>query len=257
MHKASNERPFRVRRSRPTRPLVLALTLSLFAGSACAQWHVVDEVAISTSEKGFASQLAKTIEQYSTQLKEYATQLQQYQQMLSSIQGLTTGMSLKPSQLERVTNVDSIIQGKCTGTGGGGLVTGLMNSMASLMTQSISQTQQTLCAQIVTQQIDKYNKTVDMLNRLHDYSDTFQKVENVARAVESMADSNRASTQVEQYSSAVQTEMAHWQAEMNVADSVIATLQAQQSILGHIALKGSNRTLGNVVQAAAFAKAFH
>ena len=256
-NKTPSEHPPRMRKRTAPWMAGLALPFALFVGSVNAQWHVVDETAVSTNQKGFASQLAKTVEQYTTQLKEYATQLQQYQQMLSSIQGLTTGMSLKPNQLEHITNTEAIIQAKCAGSGGAGVVNSLMNSMSSLMTKPIGETQQMLCAQIVIQQVQKYNKTVDMLNKLQGYSGTFQEVETAAKGVESMADSNRASTQVEQYSSAVQTEMANWQAEMHAADSIISTLQAQQSILGHIALKGSNQTLGTVVQAAAFAKAFH
>lgn len=244
-------------RTRPMLTSSVAMVLVLFATSVDAQWHVVDDTAIANNKAGFASQLAKTVDQYTTQLKEYATQLEQYRQMLSSIQGLSTGMSLTPNTLQTITNSSSIIEGRCAGPGGADTVNTIMNSMSALMGQSISQTQQAICVKIVTQQIDKYNKTVTMLNKLHGYAGEFQQVESVVRAMDTFADTGRASVQVEQYGKAVQTEMADWQAEMQIDDSVIATLQSQQSILAHIALKGSNTTLGNVVQAAAFAGAFH
>lgn len=257
MSSAQLHRPKAQRHARVAVAACVALALTLFAGSVSAQWHVVDDTAIANNKAGFASQLAKTIEQYTTQLKEYATQLQQYQQMLSSIPGLRTGMSLVPNTLQPITNVSSIVEGKCAGPGETGGISTLLNSMSSMMGESISQTQQVLCAQIVTQQIDKFNKTVAMLNKLHGYAGQFQQVENVVNAMSTLADTGRASIQVEQYGKAVQTEMADWQAEMQADDSVIATLENQQSILAHIALKGSNSTVGNVVQAAAFEAAFH
>ncbi|HWX65268.1 MAG TPA: hypothetical protein VNZ27_02465 [Rhodanobacter sp.] len=236
----------------------LALACGLFAGSVSAQWAVIDAGNIATNQQGFATQLAKTIDQYTTQLKEYSTQLQQYEQMISSIQSMGNGISLAPNQLEKITDTDSLIQGKCSGSAGvASVVSNVLNSMSSLMTQSITQTQQMLCAQIVTQQVDKYNKTVDMLNKLNNYGTQFQQMEQMVQSVSTQADSGRASTQVEKYGQAVQTDMADWQAQMNVDDSVISTLQNQQSILGHIALKGSNSPLGNIVQAGTFAAAFH
>jgi len=240
----------------------LAVTMTfvciLVAGGVSAQVVVVDPGSIASNEQGFATQLAKTIEQYAKQIQQYETQLRQYQQMLSSIQSLNNGLSLAPNQLQHVTNTASLIRGKCASTSSpAGIVSGVMNSMSSLMAQSITQTQQMLCGQIVTTQIDKYNKTVDMLNKLNGYSNQFQQVESIARSISTVADSGRAATQVEKYSSAVATEMSNWQAQMKADDAIIETLQNQQSILGHIALKGSSTVLGNVIQATTFAAAFH
>lgn len=247
--------------------LLAAMFISILtAASVCAQVVVVDPANVSTNQTGFATQLAKTVEQYkqqilqyTKQLQQYELQLQQYQQMLSSIQNISNGVSLMPNELQRVTNTAALIQGRCSSTAGvSGVVSTLMNSMSSLMTQSITQAQQILCERIVTTQIDKYNQTVDMLNKLHDqYGDQFQQLESLFGSGSSMADTDRASGQVQKYSDALATEMGNWQTRMKADDAVIETLQSQQSILGRVAMKGSSTTLGNVVQATTFAAAFH
>jgi len=247
-----------------TRPMLrhlLALGLAAgiaTVGTASAQVLVADPTSVAANEQGFATQLAKTVEQYAKQVQQYATQLQQYQQLLSSVGSLSNGLSLTPNPLQPVTNTAELIQGKCSGAASpAGLVSSLMNNMSALLTQPISQTQQALCAQIVTVQIDKYNRTVDLLDRLHGYASQFQQVEDIASTISTLADSGRVSTQVQKYASALGTDMGDWQARMQADDTIIATLQNQQAILGHMALKGSNTVLGNVVQAAAFAAAFN
>lgn len=253
----------------PGKKMLLALSLAcaLAAGSASAQVLVTDSANISTNQSGFASQLAKTIDQYKQQIEQYAkqvqqyeTQLQQYQQMLSSIQNLSNGLSLAPNQLQHITNTDSLIQGACSSSSGSGGLTGLvssvMNSMTSLMSQSIRQSQLEICGQIVTTQVAKYNSTVDMLNNLNNYGSQFQQLDNLLQGNPTQADAERAAAQVEKYNSAVNTQMSNWQTSMNADDAIISTLQGQQSILGRVALNGSNTVLGNVVQAGAFAAAF-
>lgn len=246
-------------RSMPCRLLVLGLAAGIATvGTAGAQVLVADPTSVASNEKGFAVQLAKTTEQYAKQIQQYATQLQQYQQLLSSVGSLGNGLSLAPNQLQPVADTAALIQGKCSGaTGPADLVGSLMNSMSSLLTQSIVQTQQALCAQIVTVQIDKYNRTVELLDRLHGYASQFQQVEDLASAISTLADTGRVSTQVQKYASALDTDMGDWQARMQADDAIIATLQNQQAILSHVALRGSNTILGNVIQAAAFATAFN
>lgn len=246
-------------RSMPRCLLVLGLAASIATvGTAGAQVLVADPASIASNEQGFATQLAKSVEQYAKQVQQCATQLQQYQQLLSSVGSLSSGLSLAPNQLRPVTDTAALTQGKCSGAASPtDLVGSLMNSMSSLLTQSIIQTQQALCAQIVTVQIDKYNRTVELLDRLRGYASQFQQVEDIASAISTLADTGRVSTQVQKYASALVTDMGDWQAQMQADEAIIATLQNQQAILSHLALKGSNTVLGNVVQAAAFAAAFN
>ncbi len=239
------------------------LALGLAAGMAAvdtayAQVIVAAPTTVAVNEQGFATQLAKTVEQYAKQVQQYATQLQQYQQLLSSVGNLGNGLSLTPNQLQPVTNTAALIQGKCSHADNPTvLVSSLMNNMSSLLSQPISQTQQALCAQIVSVQIDKYNRTVELLNRLRGYASQFQQVESTASAISTLADTGRVSTQVQKYASALNTDIGDWQAQMQADDAIVATLQNQQAILGHMALRGSNTVLGNIVQAVTFATAFN
>jgi hypothetical protein len=245
---------------------VLSLACLVYAGGVAAQVLVHDQGVITGNQEGFKSQLAKTISSYEkqlqqlkTQVDQYTTQLQQYQQMLSTIQNIPNNLSLSTNQLTHLTDTDALIRGKCSGTSSpGGLVSSLMNSMSSLMSQSITQTQQAICGQIVITQVKQYNDTVDMINKLHDqYGDQYQKLDSLFGSDNSMADSGRASGQAQKYSDGLATEMSDWQARMKADDAVIETLQNQQSILGRVAMRGSSTVLGNVIQATTFAAAFH
>lgn len=231
--------------------LILSLAGALTTSRASAQMVVIDPGNISTNQSGFASQLAKTIDQYRQQIEQYAKQIQQYQlqvqqyqQMLSSIENIPNNLSLAPNRLQPVTDTQSLIQGRCSSaSGSAGLVSVVMNSMSSLMTQSIAQTQQMLCGQIVATQVHKYNVTVDMLNKLNGYSDQFAQLDGLMNFGSTQADTDRASTQVQKYGVAIATDLGNWQARMNADSAVISTLENQQSILGHIALDGSNSHL--------------
>jgi len=242
----------------------IAVLACLFVGSASGQVWVTDRINTAQTEAGFASQLAKTvdqykkqIEQYTTQLQQYTTQLQQYQQMLSSIQGLSTGLSLTPNSLQPITDSNSLIQAKCSGAGTNGILGSALNSLTSLVSQSIVQSQQQICAQIVQLQIHKYNTTVDVLNRVGQYGNLYTQVETTIKGVTTVADSERAANQAKTYSNALTTDMSNWQAQMNADDSIITNLQNMQGILANRAMRGGNDILGNVVQATAFAAAFH
>jgi len=249
--------------------VALSLACAVYGGGVNAQVLVHDQGNIITNQAGFQSQLAKTIDQYKQQIEQYAKQvqqyelqLQQYQQMLSSIQNLSNGLSLVPNHLQHITDAQPLIDGACSNAAGsaglvGSLVSSLMNSMGSLMSQPITQTQLEICAQIVTTQVEKYNSTVDMLDNLNQYGNQFQQLDNLLQGNPTQADAERAAAQVEKYHSAVTTQMSDWQASMKADDAIISTLQGQQSILGRAALSGKPTALGTVIQAATFATAFH
>lgn len=244
---------------------VLSLACVVYAGGASAQVLVHDQGVITGNQEGFQSQLAKTVSQYEkqiqqfkTQVDQYTTQLQQYEQMLTSIMNISNNLSLAPNQLQEVTDIDPLIQGKCSGAAGvGSLVSSVMNSMSSLMTQSITETQKMICAQIVTTQVHKYNQTIEMLNKLQGYSAHFKVIDDALTTNDKSGDREQVTAQAANYNNAVATDMGNWKAQMEADDAVISTLENQQSILGHVALKGSSTVLGNVIQATTFAAAFH
>lgn len=245
--------------------LTLALLASFFTCATQAQVLVTDTTAISTSEEGFKSQLAQTVQQYTKQLEEYKTQLDQYttqisqyQQILTSVQGLATGgITLTSGHLEPIGDASNLIQQACPGANGGGLLGDMTSIVTSSFNQSITTNQQNICAQIVLAQVDKYNKTVKVVNDTQQFGQQLQQLTSSLNKITTQGDSNRAASNVGYQSSQIASEMVDWDSQMKKDDSIIATLQQQQSILAKVALNGSNTILGNVVQAGAFAAAFH
>lgn len=237
--------------------LFLILLASLFAGTTHAQVLVTDTTSISTNQAGFQSQLLKTIDQYKTQLQEYETQLNQYQQILTSVQGLASGgITLTSGRLAPINDASNLIQQSCPGANGGGILGDMTSIVTSSFSQSITTNQQNICAQIVLAQVDKYNKTVKVVNDTQMFGQQLQQLTSSLSLITTQGDSNRASSNAGFQSSQIASEMVDWQSQMQKDDAIIATLQQQQGLLAKVALNGSNTILGNLVQATAFAKAF-
>ncbi|HWU77085.1 MAG TPA: hypothetical protein VN043_11340 [Rhodanobacter sp.] len=258
----------------PTRPLpsralhgalVLTLFTSLFAGTTHAQVFVTDKLAIAGNQEGFKSQLAQTVSQYvrqglqyEKQIQQYMTQVQQYQQILTSIQGLATGgIKLTGGQLQQITDASNLIQQSCPGAGGGGILGDMTSIVTSSFSQSITTTQQNICAQIVLAQVHKYNATVKVVNDTQQFGQELQQITSKLGSMTSQGDSDRIAANASAHNDQIASEMVDWQSQMAKDDAIIATLQQQQGILARVALNGSNTILGNAVQATAFAAAFH
>lgn len=247
--------------SSPLKSMALALSVTslICAGSAGAQVLVHDPGAAAISEGGFASQLAKTVEQYTMQAEQYATQLQQLQNMLTSIQSLGTGISIFPKSLQRMSDADSqkLVEQACPGPSNGGNVLGaVMNTIGSTFNQPIIESQQIICKQIVLLQIDEYNITSDALGQLTVQASTVQKLSNLIESISSYGKAASATSQAQQYLSQLQTASATWQKQVDADEAMIQTLRRQQGILAKVILTGSNTVLGNVVQAATLKAAF-
>lgn len=250
-------------RVRPT-ALTLALIAGIFASAAQAQVLVTDTVAISAAEEGFKSQLAQTIEQYTKQgmqyakqLEQYRQQIQQYEQILTSIQSLATGgITLTSGRLTPISDASNLIKQSCPGANGGGILGSMTSIITSSFDNSITKNQQNICAQIVLAQVDKYNKTVKVVNDTQQFGQELQQITASLSKMSTQGDSDRVAANTGTHSEQLAWEMQDWQSQMEKDDAVISTLQQQQSILAKVALNGSNTILGNVVQAAAFAKAF-
>jgi hypothetical protein len=244
--------------------LTLALIAGVFASGAQAQVLVTDATAISTAQEGFKSQLAQTVEQYTKQGMQYAKQIEQYQQqilqyeqILTSIQSLATGgITLTSGKLTPINDASNLIQQSCPGANGGGILGSMTSIVSSSFSSSVTKNQQNICAQIVLAQVDKYNKTVKVVNDTQQFGQELQQITASLKKMTTQGDSDRVSANTAAHSEQLAWEMQDWQSQMKKDDAVIATLQQQQGILAKIALNGSNTILGNVVQAAAFAKAF-
>lgn len=236
--------------------IVLALLAGLCTYSANAQVLVVDPNSIANNRAGFASQLAKTIQQYAQQVQSYATQVQQYEQMLTKAMNLGTDFSIAPSTMTEM-DAGPLIQANCN-SNTGSIIGNFVNQITtSLMSQSVVESQQQICAAIITTQVDKYNTTVKMMQQIQSNLPAVQKFTDLADNFSNMGESSSATTQISSYSGQLSTSMSNWKAHMNADDAYIASLQQMQGVLAKKALNGSNNTLGNVVQAGAFAAAFN
>jgi hypothetical protein len=243
--------------------LTLALIAGVSASGAQAQVLVTDTAAISSAEEGFKSQLAQSVEQYTKQGMQYAKQIEQYQQqilqyeqILTSIQSLATGgITLTSEKLTPISDASNLIKQSCPGASGG-----IMGSMISFVTSSfdnsIAENQQTICVQIVLVKIDKYNKTVKMVNDTQQFGQELQQITSTLNKMTTQGDSDRVTANTATHSEQLAWGMQDWQSQMKKDDAIISTLEQQQGILAKMALNGHHTILGNVVQAAAFAKAF-
>lgn len=244
--------------------LTLALIAAVFASSAQAQVLVTDTAAISTSEEGFKSQLAQSVEQYTKQGMQYAKQIEQYQQqilqyeqILTSIQSLATGgITLTSEKLTPISDASNLIQQSCPGASGGGILGSMTSFVTSSFDNSITKNQQDICVQIVLVKIDKYNKTVKVVNDTQRFGQELQQITTTLSKMTTQGDSDRVTANTAAHSEQLAWEMQDWQSQMKKDDAIISTLEQQQGILAKMALNGHHTILGNVVQAAAFAKAF-
>ena len=123
---------------------------------------------------------------------------------------------------------------------------------------SILQNQRTICEQIQFRQIDKYNLTVRMMKRLQDYSANVTKLQQQAEAGgTSQGASTGANTNIQLNITALDGEMKAWNGQIAADDQIASYMQSQQNVQAQQILRGSNTVLGNVIQAGAFAAAFH
>lgn len=236
--------------------LSLALAFGLFANNVLAQVLVVD----TATEASTNASVLKQIDQYLMQGQQYANQLQQYAQMLSQIQGLSTGLSLLPNTLQHA-DANALTNANCAGGSGSflnSLAGSVINDVTSMITGNtpVAEQQQQICARIIYFQVDEYNKTVDMLNQVNNYSTMFTKVEGVLNSVSTLADAGRANNQAQDYANAMTTQMVNWRSQMQADDSIIKMLQSQQSLLARTVFSAHPDLVGQATQAAALTAAF-
>lgn len=234
----------------------LSLFCCLYAGFADAQVLVTDTISNTTNTAGFAKQLSQSVLDYARQAEQLYQETQTALQLVSSVQGLASNMSLLPNQMQQITDASPIIEANCADSSSGSIVGNLLNQVTSLVNQSVMQRQQQICKAIVQTQVDKYNLTVQMMQRLGGYSDYFNKVEGIIKTAKTLGDANSANNQAQQYDSAMNTEMNDYQIQIKAKDALISSLQGMQSALAQQAMRGDSSLLGNAVQAAALTAAF-
>lgn len=239
-----------------------ALAVSLACGTVSAQVLVASPTITAgitaSNHADSALSYARQGLEYAKQLEQYEVQLQQYEQMVMKVRGLGSNVSITPNNLQPINDPANLIAQNCPSSSGGSIVAGVVTSIASAFSpgDSITKSQQTICAKIVTLQVDKYNKTVIILNELNKYGGTLQQLNDLANEVTNVGNASNTITQAETVSATMARSMSDWQTAVAGDDAIIKALKEQQEILAKVALNGHPTVLGDVVQAAAFAKAF-
>jgi hypothetical protein len=221
----------------------LVLALGLVATSASAQaWEVVDHDAINAIKEGFKKQA--DMEQ------------RQLDQLTFQLAGLSLTTKLPDQDLKTLDDsARAKLVDKSCGSGASDSIGNIKSGLGALLStsvdqsqlknQPVSQSQQQICAGIVATEIDKYNVTVKMLDRAHDYKSTLDILTNSLNSVERAADANLLSSHAQVYSSALDTEIANWRMQMEAYDAMTRTLREQQAMLARIALNGTGSSDGN------------
>lgn len=242
----------RTRLPRHTRmALALFAVCGLYAGVASAQVVTSDPTGLAK----LAEEYKKQLQQYQQQVQQYQLQLQQYQQMLISIQNLTSGGGmLTINNTPEHLDANQLAQLECGDSGGGAsLIGGVVGSLTSSFNAPYVQAQKHICQNIVTIEVDKYNRTSDMMVRMNYYSAVAKQTESSRDSVGSSNNGDMSSNtnQATRNLANLNTEVANWQSQMNSDDEMLKTLQDTQSVLARAALDGKSDLLGASVQAAA------
>ena len=105
-----------------------------------------------------------------------------------------------------------------------------------------------------------YNESVERANRLIVYDGQLKRFVNLINSLTGSANSNgntqRLILDTAQTDAQLKVEMENYAANMSSYQTLLKTLEDQQSILARASLRGKPSLLGSVTQAAAFATAF-
>jgi hypothetical protein len=228
--------------------LSFALVCGLFASATPAQVIISDPL-------GIIKQAAQLEQEVQSAANTYAT----LQSILTTAQSLGSNISLVSTPLKKITNSGPIIDSACPGASGSGIAGEALSAIASALNanQSIASRQQVICSTIVVYQIDEYNKTVDALNAVGQYSaTTLSKLNDLANLADTLGKTSTAQAQAANMSVALSAAMNTWQTQISSDQAMVSALQTQQSILAKVAMNGNPTILGTVIQASALKVAF-
>lgn len=257
------------RRPPHRRGAMLAAAVAGLLGAGCvnAQVLVHDPGAVISNEHGFAAQLAQTVDQYAKQVEQYATQLEQlsvqYQQftnLLVTLGNLPNALTMPGGPIPHL-DASALAPMRC-GASGGSIPGGLMASLASAFESSYLTAQRQICRKLVEIEIEKYNSTADMLDRIKGpggYAELARKLEAMREALGRLANGDLGSinNQATRNMANLNAEMYNWQAGIAGYDAMLKSLEDLQSTLANNALNGRPTLLGTGIQAAALAAALH
>lgn len=230
-------------------------TLALFiaiAGTANAQWKVVDEDANKT-----LSEIDKRIgdgnlnKSVSDLLKEVRT----------GVTNLGFSATLTPeNQLQKITDTAGYIQQACP-TPGGAAAAGAdssgrtVTSIVTIPAGDPSSTKQQICQQLIQLRVQAFNETIDMTNRFQQYSTQLNSIETNRRSAKTLGDLWANTNESLRTIGKLDAEMGFWRTRLSAYESAIKFHEGQQNALTQTAIKGSSGVAARLIQTVALAAA--
>lgn len=259
MNKASRTNLYLRTARKAALTLSVGIAIGIAGGTARAQLVTIDPAHIAQDVANFG----KTMAQYAKELAHYQAVVQHYQQQLIRLTHMDFTLPTMQNSYEEISSSDARDQvaRACPSTrtdGVAGAVTGLLQIFTPDVNKSLLENQRIICEQVQFRQIDKYNLTVKMMNRLKDYTkklESLQKQQDDGGTSEGSLAGTMSNMQMN--SLALDNEMQTWTGQIQADDQMIVYLQSQKSVQAREIFNGSNTIIGNVIQAGAFAAAFH
>ncbi|MDR6214585.1 hypothetical protein [Paracidovorax wautersii] len=239
---------------------VAAARIVLAVAAISASTHSGAQVIVNDTI-GVGKQIAEYAEQakrWGETLAQYQRQIAAYQQMVSTISGLSM-QSLLPQQPLQRLDEERLAEQACPGAGN--MVSDVLSAVTGIdLKGPVLQNSQRLCVMTTKLKVRMYNESVERANRLTVYDGQLKKFVNLINSLTGSANSNgntqRMILDTTQTDAQLKVEMENYAANMASYQTLLKTLEDQQSILARASLRGKPSLLGGVTQAAAFAAAF-
>ncbi|MBS7777356.1 hypothetical protein [Acidovorax sp. CCYZU-2555] len=234
--------------------IVLAVAAISASTHASAQVIVNDVIGVGKQIAEYAEQARR----WGETAAQYQRQIAAYQQMVSTISGLSI-QSLLPQQPLQRLDEGRLAEQACPGSGS--MVNDVLSAVTGVdLNGPVVQNAQRLCVMTTKLKVRMYNENVERANRLIVYDSGLKRVVNLIDSLTGSASSNgntqRLILETAQKDAQLKVEMENYAANMAAYETLLRTLENQQSILARASLRGKASLLGSVTQAAAFATAF-
>lgn len=220
----------------------LALSCSLMAGSAGAQWVVTDPGnTLQAVMNQINTYMAKI--QDATQ---YVKEVNHMRQQLTDISMIFDSFQLKFTQDFKKKSLTDGMSDRCGG-GIGSIISDLMSSISLSGDEDIVQQQKMICQRIVMLENQKFNDQVDYLNAIMN-----QMQADIDQAKRQARSSN---TNGKEGTNLVMTHLSKSQQDANIEqakarseafDEMIGALETQQKNLARIAMNGKSSIVGTI-----------
>lgn len=189
------------------------------------------------------------IAEYTEEMARWKRTLEQYQNQLIQMQGIVMAFGLPPGQPVTKVQPDYMVAERC---GGGISMSSLTKVFQINATGNIIEQQKQLCANIQRMENIKFNYTVDFVTK---YAPQMQEAlkKSEARRNSSNTQGNVAAADNDalRIGNTADANFQEWQANIQVYDSYIASMENNQRILARVAMKGKETVLGTMIQTGA------